>query len=173
MKSFALLPILEPIHLTKVIEEKDYNYYGAIASQTFIHEGSKFVANNSDGDPDELRELLTKFVQVSQSDYLLSKGHNIPPTVAAWLAIRMTTPTDEYVTPRWHRDGRMYDSDRAGEVNSKYAATLLGNVTLVLAESDLVRAIMTSDQNEDENRKVNAHRLSSEVGLDIKLGQIF
>lgn len=64
----------------------------------------------------------------------------------------------------------MFQCDVEGDVNSKYATTLLGNPTRVLAESDLVRKVVTG--RHDKKREEYSEQLALEPVLDIKKGEI-
>lgn len=65
----------------------------------------------------------------------------------------------------------MFNCDVEGDINSKYAITLLGNPTRVLAESDLVREVV-ADKGHDKSREEYAKRLALETILDIKKGEV-
>jgi hypothetical protein len=172
---YSVLPqILQPIRITRVTSEAAYNYYGSISSSAFIDEASKTLAANSDADLSEVERLLHDFVRLSRTDYLHTRAANARSEIAAWLAVRITKPTEEYtLTPRWHRDGRMYPADRKDDVNSKYATAILGNPTRMLAESDLVYTVMAKyEHGQQRFRKEMAESLFSEPLLDIRKDQI-
>src|SRR6266536_3500927 len=85
---------------------------------------------------------MSNFLHHPQDDHLKEKGRAVELSgiapIAAWLSIRMSKPTIHYTaTPRWHRDRRMYRADNDGVVNSKYAMTLLANLTRVLVERQM------------------------------------
>jgi hypothetical protein len=56
----------------------------------------------------------------------------------------------------------MYDADHEGNVNNKYATTLLGKPTRVLVESELVREVLDKERerNEERRRRLWAEALS-------------
>jgi hypothetical protein len=114
--------------------------------------------------------------EFTKADYLQEKAlkeipGTAPASVSAWLVIRMTIPTLEYtLMPRWHRDGLMYHSDTDGDVNYKYAITLLGNPTKLLAESDLVRGIVHGSHQ--MKRAEYTEKLSSEPVIEAASGEI-
>jgi hypothetical protein len=63
----------------------------------------------------------------------------------------------------------MYKSDNDEDVNSKYAMTLLGNPTRVLAESPLVTGAVDRRRNHDDRRFEYAQRLSQKPLQGIKI----
>jgi len=64
----------------------------------------------------------------------------------------------------------MFRCDIERDVNSKYAVTFLGNPTKVLAESELVRDVVTG--RHDKRREEYAGLLALEPILDLKRGEI-
>jgi hypothetical protein len=66
----------------------------------------------------------------------------------------------------------MYKSDNDGDVNSKYAMTLLGNPTRVLAESPLVTEVVDGRRSHDDRSFEYAQRLSQKPLQGIKIEQI-
>jgi hypothetical protein len=141
-----------------------------------VSEAAHFFVKNSDAKQRDTEKTLADFIQISKADYLEQKSLNeipgtAPASVSAWIVIRMTIPTLEYtLIPRWHRDGLMYHSDTEGDVNYKYAITLLGNPTKLLAESDLVREIVHG--RHQERRAEYAEKLSSEPVIEAVRGEI-
>jgi hypothetical protein len=67
-----------------------------MSSQEFIFEASRFLSEISDAELQEVERTLQDFVDVTRSDYILTKGANVPSIIAAWLVIRMTHPTNQY-----------------------------------------------------------------------------
>ncbi|TAQ87373.1 hypothetical protein B7494_g4301 [Chlorociboria aeruginascens] len=127
---FASISMLPPLQITTVVSEKSYNYFGLVNNE-MSSEATSFLSKNSDADLSDVEKVLQEFLSVAQED---CQGIE-DCTATAWVTVRMTKPTSEYVMPRWHRDGRMYPSDREGQIHSKYAVTLVGAPTRVLAES--------------------------------------
>ena len=112
-------------------------------------------------------------MRLSGDDYRAEEGASSDPKApaAAWLCVRMTKPTLEYTTvPRWHRDGVMFYCDQEGDVNWKYAATLLGNPTRLLAENEQVKRVMS--ERGDRRRVASAEELSLEPLVDVRNEQI-
>ena len=142
-------------------------------------EASGLVSQNSDAAKSAVERTIREFIRLSGEDYIEKKGLSTSASLndpivpaAAWLCIRMTTPTREYTSiPRWHRDSRMFDSDHEGDINWKYATTLLGNSTRLLTESELVKRVM-SERGHDRRRLEYAKELASEPLLDVRNGQI-
>jgi hypothetical protein len=142
-----------------------------------MREAAQFYVKNSDANLEDIERTLSEFLEITKADYLQDKGikeipGTAPVSVSAWLVIRMTTPTLDYtLMPRWHRDGRMYGSDTEGAVNSKYAMTLLGNPTKLLAESDFVRDVLEGWEYE-RRRAEYAKKLSTEPLIEVASGEI-
>lgn len=89
---------------------------------------------------------------------------------AVWFVVRMTQKSDEFATPRWHRDGRMIECTNANHVlHCRYATTLLGPTTLVLQETEVVTQGMKQHIGK---RKETANALAGENPLEITRGQI-
>ncbi|KAH8885557.1 hypothetical protein GQ53DRAFT_751246 [Thozetella sp. PMI_491] len=113
---------------------------------------------------------------MSHEDCLKSSDPADVPAIgtACWLCIRAFGPTDEYVQPRWHRDGRMFQCTcRADPAvpHSKYAVSLLGPATRILAPSAYVDEVMSIGQHW-ENRLVLAEKLVGCEALAVEPGQI-
>lgn len=172
----SLFPVPYPTLITTVFSHRTCNYYGAIPSSQLISEASWFVMQNSDAQMNYMEETLGSFLDRTREDYLGGKVDDVPTsnaaTTAAWLCIRMTKSTNAFTIPRWHRDGRMFPSDRKEQIHSKYAMTLLGPPTLVLVDSDLVNKVVTKDDNPQEVRVEYANRLSLQPLVEIEQGQI-
>jgi hypothetical protein len=147
-----------------------YSYYGSLDPALIVSEAAHFFVKNSDAKHRDIEKTLADFIQITKADYLQEKAlkeipGSAPASVSAWLVIRMTIPTLEYtLMPRWHRDGLMYSSDTEGDVNYKYAITLLGNPTKLLAESDFVRDVVRGIYQ--ERRAEYAEKLSSEPVIE-------
>lgn len=137
------------IGMTMVKSESTYNYYGVFNQDKIVDQASEFIVENSNAELIDLEDTLKDFISITSKDYGGEKGNVAPQPSpeAAWFTIRMTNPTDEYTNnPRWHRDGRMYTSDRTGEVNSKYATTLLGNSTRIMKDSAFVKSVLDEEE---------------------------
>jgi hypothetical protein len=161
----------------KTVESDSYySYYGSLDPVLIVSEAAHFFVRNSDAKNRDIERTLVDFIQITKADYLQEKDlKEIPGTppasISAWLVIRMTIPTLEYtLMPRWHRDGLMYYSDTEGGVNYKYAITLLGNPTKLLAESDLVRDVVHG--RHQKRRAEYAEKLSSEPLPEVERGEI-
>lgn len=172
-KPWSILPQNLSIGVTRITCEESYSFYGSIDSVEFIAKASRFLLERSDAESSEVEKTLQEFVKLSRNDYLQTKGPKHPSRIAAWLALRLTHPTDAYtLTPRWHRDGRMYEPDHEGDINSKYAVTFLGNPTRMLAESELVTETMNKYTPQENFESQIADALFSEPQLEIRRGQI-
>jgi hypothetical protein len=161
----------------KTVESDSYySYYGSLDPVLIVSEAAHFFVRNSDAKNRDIERTLVDFIQITKADYLQEKDlKEIPGTppasISAWLVIRMTIPTLEYtLMPRWHRDGLMYYSDTEGGVNYKYAITLLGNPTKLLAESDFVRDVVHG--RHQKRRAEYAEKLSSEPLPEVERGEI-
>lgn len=168
-----ILPQILKIGVSRVTSEESFNYYGSMDSLTYLATASRFLVDRSDAEFLEVEKTLNDFVELSKKDYLQANGSNPPSQFAAWLSLRLTLPTDEYtLTPRWHRDGNMYKPDHKGDVNFKYAVTLLGNPTRMLSESELVKDTMNKYKPQGNFRNQIASELASQSQLELRRGQI-
>jgi len=66
-------------------------------------------------------------------------------TKYCWMTIRVTLPHHEYDIPRWHKDGRFFNSDT---VQTKFATVLKGPGTLFIKESKKVNEIYNKNNEE-------------------------
>ncbi|KAK6613277.1 hypothetical protein ACHAPC_009365 [Botrytis cinerea] len=118
--------------------------------------------------------------------------HERIPTEACWFTIRLTKPSDVFVMPRWHQDGRMFDctclhprSEHENEgsssetrkekaIHSKYAATLLGPCTRLLPETSLVRSTLVevAGLSYEEERIQLAKRFENEECVSLVVGDV-
>ncbi|KAK7962294.1 uncharacterized protein PG986_003119 [Apiospora aurea] len=138
--------------LTRIAQEKVYSFYGPFEAATLSTSVAACITSNSDGSAARLTAVLRRFLDHAQQDCLAGAASPDKPltTQACWLVARMFEPSEEYVVPRWHRDGRMFTCSCSGSVeteeggessgraeqplpHSKYAVTLLGPATRVLA----------------------------------------
>jgi hypothetical protein len=161
----------------KTVQSNSYSsYYGTLDPVLMVSEAAHFFVKNSDAKHRDIERTLADFIQITKANYLQEKplkeiSGTTPASISAWLVIRMTVPTLEYtLMPRWHRDGLMYYSDTEGDVNYKYAITLLGNPTKLLAKSDLVRDIVHG--RHQKRRAEYAEKLSSEPVIEATRGEI-
>jgi hypothetical protein len=180
---FAILPGTLSIRITTVKSHSCYNYYGVLNQNKIADEASKFIAENSNAKIPDTESAVKKFIDITAKDY--GEGKLRSPE-ATWFTVRITKPLDES-TPRWHRDGRMYTCDKAGEVNWKYAITLLGNPTRVMKESAFVMSVLDEGRAKlpkfegdgkdywaaDKKRQVfNAERLAGQPEIEVPGGSI-
>jgi hypothetical protein len=169
---FAVLAAVpSQARITKVNTEIDYNHYGCAPTSKIIHGAAIFVSQHSDAELLEIEQTLQDFVRITLEDFRHSKCSVEQPT-GAWFTIRITK-YEESTAPRWHRDGRMFSCNEPGEIHSKYAVTLLGNTTHVLAESSLVTEVIGKfEPDSHELRVQRAVKLVGEPLIPIDLGQI-
>ena len=172
---FSILGSRSDLPLFSVKEDKAYDWYGSYKSAEIINEGLAALLGNTDiASPNDLSAVLSNFLTRASEDYLAQKKHERGDAeislknTATWFTIRMTKPTSEYTNaPRWHRDGRMYDCDQEGNVNFKYAMTLLGNPTLALHESAVTKEVMQREYGEDEEREKLIEALGNEQQINV------
>lgn len=169
--------LADPGLIRKVRQSKTWSFYGAADHiDTLAHDASAFVASNSDGAADEVFGPLQEFIKLARHDCLLSFNN----AGALWLLVRMSPPSEEYVIPRWHRDGRMFTcscsdvpGDKGAQVHSKYAVTLLGPATRVLEVDEMVdRALAAAGVDKNVMHRVDREKLADlfagcgEVGIN-------
>ncbi|KAK2008891.1 hypothetical protein LZ32DRAFT_661709 [Colletotrichum eremochloae] len=138
--------------ITNVHSEGTYGFYGPFSTSHLAGSASDFILKHCSADEDGLVRTLASFLDDAAAH---TRQHAGPAdqessTHSAWLCIRITAPTDAWMTPRWHRDGRMFDcACAAPRPHAKYAVTLLGPPTRMLWPSEAVDAVV---------RKVEAQR---------------
>nr|CEG02846.1 unnamed protein product [Fusarium pseudograminearum CS3487] len=126
------LPVDIP-RITSTSENSDLNYFGLVNDELPI-EASRYIARVTDGVEEEIAYTLKAFLEITQSDCV----GNAEEKKCCWFTVRSQKPTDEFLIPRWHRDGRMYTYDEGREdvVRSKYALVILGPATLMLVPDE-------------------------------------
>ncbi|KAF5231130.1 hypothetical protein FAUST_9436 [Fusarium austroamericanum] len=126
------LPVEIP-RITSTSENSDLNYFGPVNDELPI-EASKYIARVTDGVEEEVAHTLKAFLEITQSDCV----GNAEEKKCCWFTVRSQKPTDEFLIPRWHQDGRMYTYDEGREdvVRSKYALVILGPPTLMLVPDE-------------------------------------
>lgn len=114
-----------------------------------------------------MKKSLAKFLALTIQDS--KSGCHVNPE-AVWFVVRMTRKSEEFVIPRWHRDGRMIEcTGTAHALHCRYATTLVGPTTLVLEETEVVTQAMKQHVGK---RKETANALAAEKPLEITRGQI-
>ncbi|UZP38716.1 hypothetical protein NXS19_006532 [Fusarium pseudograminearum] len=103
------LPVDIP-RITSTSENSDLNYFGPVNDELPI-EASRYIARVTDGVEDEIAHTLKAFLEITQSDCV----GNAEEKKCCWFTVRSQKPTDEFLIPRWHRDGRMYTYDEGRE----------------------------------------------------------
>lgn len=162
--------------LSKLSLPSTYSFYGSFNASALGESGAKFLADRSDGNRDSLAAAFSRFLSMAHADCLATSDLADVPSVgtACWFTIRAFGPTDEYVQPRWHRDGRMFqctcNADPAMP-HSKYAVTILGPATRVLGSSAYVNEVMGMDCAW-ENRSILADKLAGCNLLVVESGQV-
>lgn len=169
-------PRLRSDLLSKVDRELMYGFFGSFNASSLAQSAAQFIATQSDGDQYALAASLSTFLALAYNDCLKTCDSADSPTIgtACWLCVRAFRPTEEYVQPRWHRDGHMFQCTCKADPpvpHSKYAVSLLGPSTRVLAPSVCIDRVMSIKRYE-ENRAELAEKLAGYDALDLKLGQI-
>lgn len=170
---FALLgalPLLPKV--TKVTTPDSWatlSHYGPVLSSKQLHQAAVFVSRHTDVKILEMEQTLQHFLNSTLEDFLKPKTLEKEHT-SCWLAIRLTQDT-KLKTPRWHRDGRMFQSDDPDEIHSKYATVLLGQTTHILADSQLVSDVIDSSKYQLRNEE-NAVKLAGEPLVPLNIGDI-
>ncbi|KAF7952104.1 uncharacterized protein EAE97_001601 [Botrytis byssoidea] len=163
-----LVPILKVPRIKNIrCEGEHYHYYGITSPEVIVAEATKFISDNSSVFQWSVKKTLAKFLAITIQD---SKNDCQVNPEALWLVVRMTQKSEEFVIPRWHRDGRMIECTNANHaLHCRYATTLLGPTTLVLQETEVVTQGMKQHVGK---RKETANALAGEIPLEITRGQI-
>jgi hypothetical protein len=154
--------LASPGPLTQVKQGESYGFFGYFDIDTLSKSAATFIAERSNGSLNDLTSTLSTFLTLAYNDCRETANPLDAPTIAnaCWLCIRICHPTDEFVEPRWHRDGRMFVcSCESQQQHSKYAVALLGPSTRVLHPSAEVDAAMSAVGDWYEGRTELARRL--------------
>ena len=68
-----------------------------------------------------------------------------------WLAIRCSTPNNDFDIPRWHHDGKFFKT-KENERAHKFVTTLQSNSTLYLSDKKLIKKFI--EKNEKLHKKM-------------------
>ncbi|KAF7954275.1 hypothetical protein EAE96_005404 [Botrytis aclada] len=163
-----LAPLLKTPRIKGIsCEGESYHYYGITSPELIVAEATKFISDNSRVFRWSVKKTIAKFLAITIQD---SKDDCKVDPEAVWFVVRMTQKSDEFVTPRWHRDGRMIECTNANHASHcRYATTLAGPTTLVLQETEMVTKGMKQNVGK---RKETAKALAGEKPLDVTRGQI-
>ncbi|TGO90304.1 hypothetical protein BPOR_0070g00160 [Botrytis porri] len=167
-KFLILVPLLKTPRIKGIrCEGEHYHYYVITSPDVIVAEATKFISENSSVFRWSVKKTLAKFLALTIQDS--KDGCQVNPE-AVWFVVRMTQKSDEFVIPRWHRDGHMIEcTDANHALHCRYATTLLGPTTLVLQEIEVVTQGMKQHVGK---RKETANALAGEKPLEITRGQI-
>jgi hypothetical protein len=183
---FAILPHepLTPRLVTRVDRDCDGGFYGPFDAQLLASQAAAYIHSSSDANKELLLQVIQKFLSLAQEDCMAEAAATGSPrpqaTHSCWLCIRLRVPTDEWVVPRWHTDGRMFDCTcpEPKMPHSKYGFTILGPPTRVMEPNPAVTSILETGSETgrpwDENSPDPelAKRLSEYQQATIKPGQV-
>ncbi|KAK7397770.1 hypothetical protein QQX98_012862 [Neonectria punicea] len=182
----AIFP-LESFHpgvVSSINKDAFGGFYGSFDARLLATQAAAFICSNSDANEEQLVQFLHRFLALAWEDCTAgasAKGNSIVQEAhSCWLCIRMTLPTDSWVVPRWHTDGRMFECacSEPQMPHSKYAVTILGPSTRVMATNPAVQAVLESlsdtgqpwDQNDPDPGL--AKRLAEYPEAVVELGQV-
>lgn len=176
----------EPLHprvVSSIDKDRVGGFYGPFDTHRLATQAATFISSNSDANEELLAQVLHRFLALAWEDCtagasttnsIVQKAHS------CWLCIRMTLPTDSWVVPRWHTDGRMFDCTCSEPKipHSKYAFTILGPSTRVMATNPAVSAVLETlsetgqpwNQNDPDPKL--AEKLAEYPEAAVKLGQV-
>jgi hypothetical protein len=132
MDSFRVvkfLDLIQTIRDVKVNEVTAFDYFGKI--------GDNLSDNIRDWLPNKIENekatdvcnSIAKFIEAAM------KQPEADGKPYGWFTIRLTKPTDEFDTPRWHRDGNFFGATH------KIAATIQGPGTLLIGEQEALEIV--------------------------------
>jgi hypothetical protein len=141
--------------MTKVTQVyAEYSFYGLFDVEFLVSSACDLITSKSDADREATARKLEHFLVLAHGDCVATTPDEAKGLVgqACWLTVRMGQPTDDYMKPRWHRDGRMFNCSCPDPQipHSKYAVTLLGTATKVLVSSPFVDRVERSNLSRDE-----------------------
>ncbi|KAI0137457.1 hypothetical protein BJ170DRAFT_711601 [Xylariales sp. AK1849] len=162
---------------TNIITGVDHNlsggYYGPADVEALATHATAFICSNSNANALDLRQALQNFLALTLEDCAarlsFTEETKDQVTHSCWLCIRMTLPTDAWIVPRWHKDGRMFQCScpEPKLPHSKYAFTILGPSTRVMTPSPQTTAILETPPGTGRRWNFN----ESDPGLAMILAQ--
>jgi hypothetical protein len=165
------------IRISRIDKDLTYSYYGPFDMDILGRSATDFIISISDAITDEIDDSMRVFMKLAHRNCQKFHGavQQEARTHSCWLTIRMTIPTADYVEPRWHRDGCMFECScpEPKFPHSKYAVSLSGPSTRILTPGDYVDSVMTrKSQPTNETRSELAVRLLACPELRVESGQV-
>ena len=125
----------QAINTSEVINPKIFSYYGVVSNSELTNKIAKFINKLSDKNKSKLianilvNRIIKSFIEAVNADSI-------------WFTIRtLSTAIPNYDIPRWHYDGRFYDSDTYYQL--KLAGVLKGPTTLFKENTNEMRNVFT------------------------------
>jgi hypothetical protein len=120
----------------KINKSDIFNHYGLFNNISLdeIENFIKEIGNNDVNDCKIISNLLKNLCLEIQSNY--------PNYInACWLTIRVSLPNNNFKYPRWHLDGKFYDSKKMieNDIQSKFITSLKGPGTLITVTPDDIK----------------------------------
>ena len=135
--------------LTIERELDQFNYYGDVGDELNEHllKYLSSIGTNTEANIDCVANLVYR---ISEG---MMKGFD---KESVWTMLRVTLPNDNYGIPRWHSDGRYFDTK---EKVHKMAITLKGPLTLFgrVTDSEKYEALK-SENNKNFQENILAHK---------------
>lgn len=176
----------EPLHpgvVSSINKDLSGGFYGPFNSHLLATQAATFISSNSDANEELLAQVLRRFLALAWEDCTAGASTSnsmVQEAHSCWLCIRMTLPTDAWAVPRWHTDGRMFDCTCSEPKipHSKYAFTILGPSTRVMATNPAVQAVLESlsetgqPWNQNDPDPGLAKKLAEYPEAAVELGQV-
>jgi hypothetical protein len=142
-------------------QEKTYNYFGETKNikQSEVMKFLGELGDNTKEDNSKVFRYIIKVIKLMLSKYNLNNF---------WLTIRTMLPTDKYKYPRWHIDGKYYDSERR---QFKLVSVPKGDVTLFIEPNEDVRKKFI-DLDIEKHKEYN-NDYSNFYEVNLKYGKMF
>jgi hypothetical protein len=155
----------------------DYSYYGSINKISGINTFLLKIGNNTKEEIDKLEKIILKLLKKVLDGY---------QTEYFWMDIRVSSPSNDFDSPRWHQDGPYFDRTI---ITSKFVTTLKGPGTLLIKSTKKVSNIYNTirdtiykeirkTNNQDEQIKIHhkyrpiyADKLKNEKIIQVKNNQ--
>lgn len=178
---FPHQPLPPDINLTRVTKTQAGGFYGPFNARLLSERAAAFISSNSDANEELVAQVMNEFLTLAREDATATTT-SANAVHSCWICIRMNLPTDNWVVPRWHTDGRMFrcSCPEPKMPHSKYGFTILGPSTRVMAPSPAVSAVMhgTSpagrrwDQNDPDPELAEKLRVEGYPEAKVELGQV-
>ena len=140
----------------------NFRYYGSIERINGSLE--KFLSSIGTNTSHNIKKMAKLIVNLIKK---VLKGYNMSHF---WLAIRVTEPNNEFIIPRWHKDGKYFASN---SITAKFITVLRGPGTLLIPLNKKVNDIYNKISEKERNEISLTSTFEEEKKIERKYRLIF